>query len=129
MNIQVELWQLITLLLAFFAAMGAIGKVLLDQVQRHLDERFAVQESARQNSHEQLAARLAAIESAGRDDGAQWQRIERDLLGLKADLPLHYVRRDDYIRGQSVIEAKIDGLAMKFENMQLRASVGGKNVG
>ena len=35
-------------------------------------------------------------------------------------------RREDYIRGQSVIESKLDGLALKIENVQLRAVKGGE---
>lgn len=120
MNIQIELWQLVTLLLAFFGACGAAGKLLLSQTQRHLDQRFAAAEATRRENHEQLALRLAQIESTNREEAAQWQRVERELMGMKVDLPLHYVRRDDYIRGQSVLEAKLDGLAMKIENIQLR---------
>ena len=44
-------------------------------------------------------------------------------MGLKAELPVAYVRRDDYIRGQSVLEAKLDGLATKIENAQLRGLI------
>lgn len=46
------------------------------------------------------------------------QEVEKDLLRLKADLPLDYVRRDDWIRNQSVIEAKLDGLATKLEALR-----------
>ena len=28
---------------------------------------------------------------------------------MQRDMALHYVRREDYIRGQSVVEAKLDG--------------------
>ena len=42
-------------------------------------------------------------------------------------MPLHYVRREDYIRGQSVIEAKLDGVADKLEKAQLRAIINGGN--
>lgn len=125
MHLQIELWQLVTLLIAFFGACGAAGKLLLDQTQRHLDARFNAQEAAREANQRTLAARLAAIEATERDEIAQWQRMEREMLMLKADLPLQYVRRDDYIRGQSVIEAKLDGLAHRLENVQLRASAQG----
>ena len=127
MNLQIELWQIISLLLAFFAACGAFGKLLLDQMQRHLDERFQVQEEARQEGHQQLARRLDAIEAAKRDEAKQWLRVERELLELKADLPMRFVQREDYIRGQSVIEVKIDSLALKIENIQLRAPVVGEH--
>lgn len=53
-------------------------------------------------------------------DSKEWSRIERELLTFKADLPLNYVRREDYVRNQSVIEAKLDALALKLENWQLK---------
>ena len=36
--------------------------------------------------------------------------IERELLNLKADLPLFYVRREDFIRFDVVINSKLDKL-------------------
>ena len=39
-------------------------------------------------------------------------------MRFKADLPLNYVRREDYIRGQTVIEAKLDALYNKLEVVQ-----------
>lgn len=126
-TVQVELWQLVLLLIAFFGACAGGGKVLLDQTQRHLDERFLVQEAARSANHNQLSTRLDGIESSNRQEANEWQRVERDFLRFQADLPLQYVRREDYIRGQSVIEAKLDGLASKLENAQLRGIIqGGK---
>lgn len=109
MSVEITFWQLVSLLLGFFGACAGAGKLLLSQTQRHLDDRFLV-----------VAQRLDAIEAANREETAQWKRVERELMSLKADLPIQYVRREDYIRGQSVIEAKLDGLAMKLENAQLR---------
>lgn len=109
MTVQLELWHLITLLVMFLGFCFAAGKLLISQFERHIDARFSAQ-----------AERLGEIENANRDESAHWQRVERELMGLKADLPLSYVRRDDYIRGQSVLEAKLDGLATKIENAQLR---------
>lgn len=65
------------------------------------------------------------MEAAAREESGNWTRIERDLLAMKADLPLHYVRREDYIRGQSLIEAKLDALGNKLDVMQLRAAAAG----
>jgi len=36
--------------------------------------------------------------------------LERELLELKADLPLSYVRREDFIRFDVVINSKLDKL-------------------
>lgn len=124
MKIELELWQAILLLIAFFGCVAGFGKLLLSQIERRLDERFATQEASRKSNHESVERRLGGIESAAREESGQWQRVERELLSLKADLPVHYVRREDYIRGQSVIEAKLDGLATKIENAQLRGVLG-----
>ena len=120
MKIELEVWQMITLLLAFFGGCAGVGKVLLAQSQKHLDDKFKAQEKVQTGNHAQLSTRLDSIESANRSEANQWQRVERELLTLKADMPLQYVRREDYIRGQSIIESKLDGLAMKLENAQLR---------
>ncbi len=124
MTVQLELWHLITLSVTLFGAFAGAGKALLAQTQRHLDERFAAQEEARRLNHQATQDRLEKIETAAREETGQWQRVERELLSLKADLPVHYVRREDYIRGQSVIESKLDGLATKIENAQLRGVLG-----
>lgn len=98
MNIQFEFWQVVTLLLAFFGFLAGAGKLLLGQIERRLDLRFS------------------AIERAAED----WQRLEKEFLTFQAQLPLHYVRREDWVRGQTVIEAKLDALAVRFDNMKLR---------
>lgn len=122
MNVQIELWQLITLLLAFFAACGATGKVLLGQTQRHVDALFEAQDKALALSHGQTQQRLDQIQASARDEADQWRRVERELMTLKAELPDRYVRREDYVRIQSTIDAKLDGLALRIENLQLRSN-------
>ena len=126
MQVTLDLWHVISLAVSFFGASAAAGKLLLSQTLRHLDSRFTAQESARAANHDQVSRRLDSMEEAARSEMGNWQRIERDLLKLQADMPLHYVRREDYIRGQSVIESKLDGLALKIENVQLRAVKGGE---
>jgi hypothetical protein len=98
MPVQLELWHLILLLTMFFGVIGTFGKILLAQFEKRLDERFK-----------------------GFEDGAtKALDVERQLLMLRADLPLQYVRREDYVRNQTVIEAKLDSVALKIENWQLK---------
>lgn len=120
MTVQLELWHIILLLLAFFGLVGAFGKVLLDQFEKRLGERFFTQEKSREEAQKHWDTKFSAIEAAGREESSQWQRIERELLSLKADLPVQYVRREDYIRNQTVIEAKIDRVFGKLELLQLQ---------
>ena len=126
MQVTLDLWHVISLAVSFFGASAAAGKLLLSQTQRHLDTRFTAQETARAANHDQVSRRLDSMEEAARSEMGNWQRIERDLLKLQADMPLHYVRREDYIRGLSGIVSKLDGLALKIENVQLRAVKGGE---
>lgn len=97
-NVQLELWHLITLLLMFLGASAGVGKLLLSRTEKHLDMRF--------NSLDKEAQ--------------EWKRVEREVMNLKAELPREYVRRDDYIRGQSVIEAKLDALALRLQGVQIK---------
>ncbi|ATE60153.1 hypothetical protein [Thauera sinica] len=119
MTIQIELWALLTflagLLLAFFGAAFTGGRILLAQVERRLDERFGAQEKAREEGKSHWDDRFGALEAAVKTATGEAVRIERELLSLKAELPVTYVLREDDIRRQSVIEAKIDGLAVRFE--------------
>lgn len=75
-------------------------KLLLAQIEKRLNERFE------------------ALEAARRESEAGWSRLEREFLEFRADLPLHYVRREDYLRGQAVLEAKLDALYSKIELIQ-----------
>lgn len=123
MTMQIELWHLVLLLIAFFGGCAGAGKLLLDQIQKNMDSRFKAQDDARTNNHDQLSRRLDALDAASRAETGQWQRVERELLNLKAELPLHYVRREDYVQAIATIMAKLDAMALRFENILLR----GKN--
>ena len=112
MNIDLDTWQIIMLISMVLGAFVGLLKLLMAQQLTHIDASFTSQNK-----------RLDAIEQASKDESTQWQRVERELMGLKAELPVAYVRRDDYIRGQSVLEAKLDGLATKIENAQLRGLI------
>ena len=128
MTLQIDFWQLLGFLASGMGVLWAVVRSGLNQSQRHLDERLTLQDTTREANHKALATRLDGMEQINRDEAAQWQRIERDLLKMQAEMPLHYVRREDYIRGQSVIEAKLDALGSKLEATQLRAAAGGNHA-
>jgi hypothetical protein len=106
MNITVDFWQLLGSLGALLAVgvtvLLALCKLLLAQFEKRLDGKFA------------------ALEAKAGEAEQEWRRIERDLTSLKTELPVNYVRRDDYIRNQTIIEAKLDGLAVRIENALLK---------
>lgn len=112
MTFSLDLWQTISLIVVILGAFLGLLKTLMAQQVAQINAGFAAQNT-----------RLEAIEKANREEAGNWQRVERELMGLKAELPMSYVRREDYIRGQSVVEAKLDGLATKIENAQLRGLI------
>jgi hypothetical protein len=115
MTVQLELWQMITLLLTFFAASGAFGKVLLDQFEKRLGEKFRAQEQLRSEASARWDARFDELQKNSQQEAQNWHRVERELLKLQADLPREYVRREDHIRFETVITAKLDSLNTRLD--------------
>ena len=120
MMIQVEFWQLVLLLITFLGFLFSAGKVLLSQIDRRLNERFAAMEKAREEGGRHWDEKFSTVIEQNRREAAGWSKLERDFLRFQADLPLQYVRREDYVRNQTVIEAKLDAVALKIENLQLK---------
>lgn len=110
-TLQIEFWQFLAglfALLGFFGlALTGLGRMLLNQINLRLAERF---EDLKQTA----GAQLGKLEQETRD-------LERNLLQLRAELPVQYVRREDAIREQVAIHAKLDALALRIENLVLRS--------
>lgn len=111
MTLQIDFWQLLGLALSGIGALWGVAKLAFSQAQRHQDA-----------LHDRLVARLDSIEAASREEAGNWQRVEREILQLKADLPLNYVRREDYVQAVATIMAKLDAMSLRFENILLRGA-------
>lgn len=96
---QAVTWA-ISLLGIFSTLVFGLVKLLLSQMEKRLGERFATQDKE--------IAKLA--------------ELERDFLRFQAELPMQYVHRQDYVRNQTVIEAKLDGLRDKLEVVQMKGA-------
>jgi len=108
-NVTLQLWQVITLLLTILGGFWALAKILAGQVGRNIDEKFkAVSESQKTT--------ISTLE----EQRAKLVDLEKDLLKLMGTLPLEYVRREDFIRNQTTIEAKLDGVAHSLQQMALK---------
>ncbi|WP_447588667.1 hypothetical protein [Aquipseudomonas campi] len=114
----------ISLLGIFTTLVFGLVKLLLAQFEKRLGERFAAQDEARKAASKHWEESFAKVLERQEKDAQALQQLERSFLKFQAELPIHYVRREDWVRGQSVIEAKLDGLALKFENIILK---GGRN--
>lgn len=80
-----------------------------------LDDKLRGMREQHELADAELNAKLGAVSDAQSREVEEWRRLERDLWQLRAEMPHQYVRREDYIRGQSVIEARLDAIASKLE--------------
>lgn len=87
------------LMLAFLSMMLGFGKLLLSQIQKQLDERAKHQEELREAQMDALGKALAT--EAGRINAIS-TAMER--------FTSEFVRREDYIRFNAVIDHKLDRL-------------------
>ena len=108
MTLQVEFWTVVGFLITFMSFVGGMDKWMNSKAE------------------ERQAARFASLEQSLQQSASSWGELEKELMRFKADLPLNYVRREDYIRGQTVIEAKLDALYNKLEVVQQYRNTGGQ---
>ncbi|MBS0461759.1 MAG: hypothetical protein JSS41_04720 [Proteobacteria bacterium] len=101
MKMTLELWQALVLGTSLVSAFFVILKMLLIQFSQRIQTRM----------------------DALVDESKGWRHVERDLMQLRAELPERYVRREDYVRNQTIIEGKLDLIGSKIELMQIK--VGG----
>jgi len=74
--------------------------------------------------HETATAdQMAALKREGSDFSHE---VERQMMRLKAQLPLEYVRREDWIRFSSTLDAKLDAMRteLRAEMTELKERVG-----
>ncbi|MDP8080232.1 hypothetical protein [Phocoenobacter skyensis] len=88
MTITVEFWHLIGYFFSFLATCFGFAKILLAQFHNSMQERY--------NAQQKVNNKVEAI--------------EKQVNNLNATLPLNYVLREDYIRGQAVLESKMDSM-------------------
>ena len=59
------------------------------------------------------AEQIASLKREGSDFSHE---IEREMMRLKAQLPLEYVRREDWIRFSSTLDAKLDAMRTELRD-------------
>ena len=64
-----------------------------------------------------VKAMLGRLEQKLDADTGEWRRVERGLNDLRAELPRDYVRREDWIRFGAGIDAKIDRVHDRLDEL------------
>ncbi|MBU0809629.1 MAG: hypothetical protein KKD30_05320 [Gammaproteobacteria bacterium] len=112
----------ISLLSIFTTVVFGLVKLLLNSFEKRLAERFAAQDEARKAATRHWEDSFAKVLERQDKDAEALAQLDRAFLRFQAELPVAYVRREDWARGQSVIEAKLDGLALRYENILLTSA-------
>lgn len=112
MTIQLEVYQFIMILIAVLSIVIGTVKILWSRIEKSLEQNFSM---TNQNIDE-----VAKQAAKGQEEV---RALERQFLEFKADMPFRYIARDDYIRGQTIIEAKLDAVAGKLEKVQIKQGV------
>lgn len=127
MTLQIDFWQLLVfgagLLSGFAGIVYGAGRLIAGQFEMRMSERFEAMRIERAAEEARTNERFDALQRARELEAQGITNLEREFLRFQADMPLNYVRREDYVRGQSIVEAKLDGLATKIDNQQLRATM------
>ena len=104
---QLELWHLITLILTLVTLFVGLGKLVLAQFEKRIDNRL-----------DTLIEESRGWQTVKNDV----RSVENDVLKLRVELAERYVKRDDYVRGQTVIEAKLDAISSELKNVQIQGA-------
>jgi hypothetical protein len=129
-TIQIDFWDLVRMggaVVAFLiGAFWVLIVMMVRQFKADLKRRFEELEKARKEANEhaddrldklsaqQVEANTRATERLDQLEVLQ-RATDKDILMLRADLPDKYVRREDAIRSEMGIHAKLDGLAMRMD--------------
>lgn len=116
MTIELTAFQFIGLVFTVLGMAGTVIRVLWSRIEGSLKQSFEATTKQIEDTNKQIELISRQTENAQNEI----RNLERDFLIHKAELPTKYVAREDYIRGQTVIEAKLDAVAQKLENVQIK---------
>ena len=66
----------------------------------------------------EIKAAISKLETSDKENAAEIAKVAQDLNDLKADLPLIYVTREDFIRVSNNIDNKLDRLLYRSERKE-----------
>lgn len=127
--VQIELSSLlpaiVSLVLTILGGFWTVASIAARGLDKRLEARFDIIEKTLGKSEIEQQERYRDL-----------HKLQIDFIGLRAELPLVYVRREDYIRNQTVIETKLDAIAEKLHTVEIREirndrrkeDVGGKHA-
>ncbi|MDO8769546.1 MAG: hypothetical protein Q7K57_12750 [Burkholderiaceae bacterium] len=112
--IHVEFWHLVGLLLAFIGVLAGFGKILLDKMEKQLDQSTVSLNNRLDSGLKSLNERVNTLDNKY---DKRIDDVERDLRDTQFSLPNLYQRREDAIRFETVLNAKLDSIGGRMERL------------
>lgn len=106
MTFTLDSWQIATIAFTLIGMFAGIIKYAIS----HMLVLFNERRKSVSETTVAMQAKLVELEE-------MLEKFEREYLIFKGELPLNYVRREDYVHNQTVIEAKLDALASKSQQI------------
>lgn len=94
----------------------ALVKIIVGQFEKRLAERLQAMVEISTEGRTQYEQRFVRLEG-------EQHKLDRAHMRLLAELPREYVRREDHIRFETVINAKLDALYSEMRLLAERAQV------
>lgn len=114
LNLDLSLTHLITLATLYAGSLWGLVKIIANQQEKRLVEKFAA-----------LSTSIADMSKDLRKEADATRALERAFLQHQTELARDYVRRDDFVRAFGIIEARIDNFAFRMERA-LSGQAGGE---
>ena len=138
MTVAIDFWTLVGSLLGAVAVLvggfWAIGERMFSRFEGHVQQQLGsmkqsieIESEARTRLESdllrlQLPEQLGSMKQSIQVESEARMQLEKDLLRFQAALPEKFVARDDYIRNQTVIEAKLDAIASEVKVVQIQGA-------
>ena len=107
---NLDLWQVLSLLGVLLGALATIGRLLLSQVEKRLDARFAEMDRARSEGQHLWRETFATHVQTETREFETLRNLDREFMRFRADLPTLYIRRDE-------LRDYLTRLDMRFETI------------
>lgn len=104
MTFELNFANVLALGTAFVLALWALVKIIARQQENSLEHRFKA-----------LIESIQGVSANVAKEQESTQRLERELMQLRAELPRDYVRREDFTRVIASFEIKVDNLRLTIE--------------
>lgn len=120
--IQLTTESAIALAIGYFATVFAFGRILLWQFDRRCDQRDQAHSELRATEAKHRSYEVSELQKSVAAESRRIGTLSEHVNKFVATLPLEYVRREDHIRNQTVIEAKLDAIATELKMVQIKGS-------